>query len=343
MPITTRISDWYTNLSARKKWFVRLLAVLTLALIVIYIWFMPLRLIRMDLPIATSSDLAREGSHELWEALHGDDIRNLDAVIEKLTRAYEVADTDETLISLLGGAHIWRFSLRNRLGKTSAEMKNDLELGAMYAERNMKLYPDNRTSTAPSMAATSNWQLAVINDDQALMGDTHMKVLANAEIWPEFAAYMQGWILAAMLAPSDEFYSTDHLGYMFMLDQCAGFRLPDAVKFNKLMHSMYSVKSLTKPECYNNTIAPHSIEGTLLSMGDSWVKEGKFELARTWYNNAKTSPTYDDWRYKEILEDRLARLDYFQSKFVADSGKLDIEEPAMSYQSEISCGICHTH
>lgn len=343
MPITARLSDWYTNLSTHKKWIVKLLGVLTLVLIVAYIWFMPLRLIHMDLPIATSSDLARQGSHELWTALHGDDISNLEAIIEKLTRAYEVNDTDETLIALLGGAHIWRFSMRNRLGKTAEEMQKDLELGVMYAERNMKLYPENRTSTAPSMAATSNWQLAVINDDQKLLDTTHMKILANSEIWPEFAAFMQGWILAAMLEPSDEFYATDHLGYMFMLDQCAGFRLPDAVKFNKFMHSMYSIKSLTKPECYNNTIAPHSIEGTLLSVGDAWVKEGKYDLASVWYNNAKTSPTYDSWKYKDLLEDRLARLEYFENKFVADSGKLDVEEPAMSYQSEISCGLCHTH
>jgi hypothetical protein len=303
---------------------------------------MPLRLIPMELPVATSSDLARESSHELWDALHGDDISNLDAIIEKLTRAYEIGDTDETLIALLGGAHIWRFSMRNRLGKTPEELRRDLELGAMYAERNMELYPEHRTSTAPSMAATANWQLAVMDGNQDRLDNTHMKILANSEIWPEFAAFMQGWILAAMLEPGDEFYATDHLGYMFMLDQCAGFRLPDAVKFNKFMHSVYSVKSLTKPECYNNTIAPHSIEGTLLSMGDSWVKEGKFDYARTWYNNAKTSPTYDDWKYKDLLEDRLARLDYFQSKFVADSGNLDVEEPAMSYQSVISCGLCHT-
>ena len=66
MSITARLSDWYTNLSTHKKWFVKLLGVLTLVLIVVYIWFMPLRLIHMDLPIATSSDLARQGSHELW-------------------------------------------------------------------------------------------------------------------------------------------------------------------------------------------------------------------------------------------------------------------------------------
>lgn len=296
----------------------------------------------MDLPIANSSAIATEASHELWEMLHSDDATGLDQVIEKLRSGYALHQDDEVLNSLLGGAHIWRFQLRNRLGKTAEEMKGDLVEGLRYSEANMKLFPDNLESTAPSMAATANWQLGVLNDDKALLNRTHLHILANAEIWPEFAAFMQGWVLAAMLDPQDPFYKTDHLGYQFMLDQCAGFKLPAEIKFTKFLHSMYSLKSLTKPECYNNSIAPHSIEGTLLSVGDAWLKEGNIERAVLWYNNAKTSPTFDSWKYKPELLARIADPEKYESIFKADNGKLDVGVDAMSYQAEFSCGLCHT-
>ncbi len=342
MPFTSRLSDWYTNLGRKGKWVVKLLLLLIVLMVIVYHFFLPLKSISMDLPIAKSSPIAIEASHELWDMLHADDATNLDAVIQKFTQAYELDQNDEVLNSLIGGAHIWRFSLRNRLGVKAESLREDLDRGLYYSEQNMKLFPENRTSTAPSMAATVNWQLGVLDNDAELITNTHFRILANSQVWPEFAAFMQGWILAAMLDPEDPFYKTDHLGYQFMLDQCAGFQLPKDIKFTKFLHSMYSLKSLTKPECYNNTIAPHSIEGTLLSVGDAWLKENNIERATLWYNNAKTSPTFDDWKYKPALQDRIDRPEYYRDKFLADNGKLDVEEPAMSYQSVISCGLCHT-
>lgn len=127
------------------------------------------------------------------------------------------------------------------------------------------------------------------------------------------------------------------------MSSCAGVNLPPKLKFTKFVHTAYGLKSIATPVCYNNPVAPHSIEGTLFSIGDAWLKEGELERAKLWYENPQTSPTYDTWKYQHMLEDRLARLEFFRDKFRADSGKLDVEEPAMSGQSGISSGICHTY
>lgn len=342
MAFTLRLSDWYTNLGRGWKWFVRLLLLILLLLLIAWFFFLPLKTISMELPVAKSSSLATEASHELWESLHADDSSNLDSIIEKLTAAYELHQDDEILNSLIGGAHIWRFSLRERLGKTAAEMKSDLIAGHKYSADNVRLFPHNRTSTARSMVAHVDWQLAVIEGNEPLADQSHLQMLANSQSWPEFAGFVQGWAIAALMEPSDQYYRTAALGYEFMLNQCAGFRLPAEIKFTKFTHSLYSLKSVFNPVCYNNTIAPHSIEGTLLSIGDAWLKQGNIERALLWYHNAATSPTYPTWKYKEQLQDRIERPEFYRDKFVADSGKLDVEEPAMSYQSVYSCGLCHT-
>ena len=111
MPFTSRLSDWYTNLGRKGKWVVKLLLLLIVLMVIIYHFFLPLKSISMDLPIAKSSPIAIEASHELWDMLHADDATNLDAVIQKFTQAYELDQNDEVLNSLIGGAHIWRFSL----------------------------------------------------------------------------------------------------------------------------------------------------------------------------------------------------------------------------------------
>jgi len=343
MPITLRISDWYTNLGRGGKWSVKLGLLLFLLLLIAYIFFLPLKTVSMALPIAKSSPLATEASHELWESLHNDNSDDLEAIIAKLTSAYELHQDDEILNSLLGGAHIWRFGLRERFGKKASEMTDDLLAGRKYSADNVRLFPDNRTSTAPSMVAHVNWQLAVIEKDEPLLAEqSHLQMLANSQSWPEFAGFVQGWAISALLKPDNQYYPTAELGYEFMLNTCAGFRLPAKIKFNKFLHSVYSLKSIFNPVCYNNTIAPHSIEGTLLSIGDSWLKQGNIERAQLWYHNASTSPTFDTWKYREQLQDRQARPEFYRDKFVADSGKLDVTEPAMSYQSVISCGLCHT-
>jgi hypothetical protein len=73
-----------------------------------------------------------------------------------------------------------------------------------------------------------------------------------------------------------------------------------------------------------------------------YVKMGQFDQARIWYGNAQASPTYKDWRYRVVVQQRLASdFKALQAKFAADSGKLDVDDPALSFQSTMACASCH--
>lgn len=342
MNVITRASDWFTNLPRRRRICVRVAAAAIVVLAVVYVFFMPLRQVPMEVPIAKSSKEAERASQEFWRIFWADDHRPLDGVIDEMTAVLAKHPDDEVLVALLAGAHLWRYQLRSLYGKTAAEMKPDLERTYEYGKWIVDRGPPaDGTSTAPSMMTTAGWQLSVIDSDTESRYHAHIDILENSIVYPAFAGFIQGWLLAAMMPHDDTRYDESHVGYTFMLDSCAGFTLPKNLVFNKLVHTLYGIKSIPTPVCYNNPIAPHSISGTFLSVGDSWLKHGDIAQARRWYEAVKTAPDFATWRYKPVLEARLANLEGLRDKFRKDTARLDVEEPAMMFQSSISCGVCH--
>jgi len=342
MNVITRASDWYTNLTRPRRLVLRIAGALIVVLGVVYVFFMPLRQVPMDVPIAKSSQESERASQHFWRIFWADDDRHLDGVIDELTAALRKHPDDNVLVALLAGAHLWRYQIRGRHGRSAREMKSDLERTYEYGQELTRREPPNDpTSTAPSMMTTAGWQLSVLDEDATRQFHTHIDILENSIVYPAFAGFIQGWLLAAMMQHDDSRYVESQVGYTFMLDTCAGFTLPQDLVFNKLVHTLYGIKSLLEPVCYNNPVAPHSISGTFLSVGDSWLKRGDLAQAKRWYDAIKTAPDYPTWRYKPILEARLADLAGMRDKFRNDTGKLDVAEPAMMFQSSISCGVCH--
>src|SRR5260221_633334 len=60
-----------------------------------------------------------------------------------------------------------------------------------------------------------------------------------------------------------------------------------------------------KRVCWNSWIAPHNFEGFFLNMGDMLVKAGDWQTAQKIYGNAKLTPEYGQWKFRQMLEDRI--------------------------------------
>ena len=60
-----------------------------------------------------------------------------------------------------------------------------------------------------------------------------------------------------------------------------------------------------KRVCWNSWIAPYNFEGFFLNMGDMLVKAGQWQTAEKIYANAKLSSTYDAWKFRSVLADRI--------------------------------------
>ncbi len=340
--LCARLRNWFAHLGPRARRRLNWAGAALVLLAVIYWTGMPLKSVPIERPIARSSAQASAATQRFWQVLHADDAEQIPALLADLNAAYAIQAKDPVLTAILGGTHLWRFQLRQRLGLDLSEQRQDLELAVRFGQEAIAL--DHKPhSTAPSLTAVAQWQLAVLRGNEAALPDVHIQTLENSLLYPQFASFVQGWMLAAMLRPDHPDYKQATEGYRFMIDQCAGFAVPPETRFNKLIHTLYGLKSLFAPDCYNNPLAPHSIEGTFWGIGDAYLKQGNTARARLWYENAQTSPTYPSWRYRDVIEQRLAQVDTLGAKFVADSGKLEVSEPAMAFQSEISCGVCHTH
>jgi hypothetical protein len=342
MTITERLSDWYWNLSLGKRRVVRVLIWMVVLSIPVYVFFMPLEKVWAKTPIADDSPRARAASELFWEVFHAGDVSRSQEAIDSMTAAYAaLPEPGVVLTSMLAGAHLWRFSVRNTLQLSDPQVRAELEAATRYGSRAVQLTQGVAETTAPSILAMAEWLLFVADGQQDSLPRVHADILENSILWPPFHGFMQGWLLAPMYAGDSYFYPTANVGYRFMLDVCAGFKLPQVLHFTKIAHTLYGLKSIPQPVCYNNPIAPHSIEGTLMSIADTYLKAGDLQNAELWYNNAKTSPTYSTWRYQGIVDNRLANLAALRDKFNADTGVLDVTEPAMTLQSDMACGMCH--
>lgn len=344
MTITEKLSDWYWNLSPGKHRLVKVLIWLAIISVPVYIFLMPLKGVPIKVPIGEATPRAIAASELFWEIFHADDLDRSQEAIDSLTAAYaEIDDPGSELTSLLAGAHLWRFMSRNRLDLTAEQMRPELERTLMYGQRVSVLDSALTKTTAPSVLAMAEWLSFSVDGQTDSLSRVHIDILENAITWPPFAGFMQGYLIAPMFAGDSHYYPEAMVGYRFMLDTCASFKLPKMMHFTKIAHTLYGFKSLFAPVCYNNVVAPHSIEGTLFAIADTYLKGGDMESAELWYNNAKTSPTYATWRYQELLDHRLANLEEMRRKFADDSGKLNVTEPAMVMQSEVACGMCHTN
>lgn len=344
MNIFPKLSDWYWNLSRRKKILLRLTLLGLAAVVVVYIVFMPPKSVPMELPIAGKSAAARAATEKWWTVFHADSAEALPEVLAELTAAHDAGPSDPLLSTILAGAHLWRFITRHRTGLSRDEVVEALEASHRYGEEAIRLDPGDDTATAPSIVSLTSWTLNELQGRPEANAAVDIDVLERSLVYPEFAGFIQGWLLGAMHKPGDRYFDQVELGYDVVLDACASpLPIPDPPRFNKLLHTIFALRVCRAPVCYENVAAPHNIEGMFFAMGDAWLKAGDIERARIWYENVKTGPRYDSWKYSELLEDRLSNLERYRRKFLDDTGKiLDVTEPAMQFQSEHSCGVCHT-
>ncbi len=83
------------------------------------------------------------------------------------------------------------------------------------------------------------------------------------------------------------------------------------------------------------------MEGTLLGLGDAYLKQGRIAQARMAYKSIKRCPSYSSWPYQAQLNVRLGNLEPVKNQFRAQTAQLDVLEPAMLFQSSFSCTACH--
>ena len=142
-----------------------------------------------------------------------------------------------------------------------------------------------------------------IHKDEKLTRRGYFLMQGAVRAWPEFNLFTAGYGVSGRPRDSERFKEGLERQWR-TLDLCSGEKIdrsnPDFGKYMSLATS-----EGPKRACWNSWIAPHNFEGFFLNMGDMLVKSGDWQTARKVYANARYSPAYAQWGFRDALEARI--------------------------------------
>jgi hypothetical protein len=286
-------------------------------------------------PEAPGADTTR-GDRILSDALLDGDYDRLPEVIEELTRLSVQHPRDGRLHTMLGLAHLWRVSERERAREPSPRMTEHVVLARHYLDSASALLPDD--ARVHGWSAGARLATATLLDDQRARRDAYFDMHDAISAFPEFNLFSASFVFSRLPA-DDPKYVPEVVEPMFeAFERCYGPAEDWAAKRAALAAAMAEPVQTSGPErvCYPSPRAPHNIEGFFVHFGDALSKAGRLEDARQAWTLATVAPSYERWPYRAELEARIG--DPQAHARIARAGQ---KGEGMMITSRISCSGCH--
>jgi hypothetical protein len=287
-----------------------------------------------------------EAHGNMMDQLHQGNYDSIPSVLNKLYEALKIRPDDPQLTADLGFVYLWRFSERGRKPAV-AGIENSIYLSNYYFREAINRNPhDPRLKGFQS--ATEICQGALSKDlNRIRIG--YADGYAAIREWPQFNKFALSLVSSQL--NKNSFLFRQAVGYQWeLLDDCSCKSLekktvldsPEKV-FPELINEVKNTKDpLIKRACWNTEIAPHNFEGFLLNFGDMLVKAGKLEEARTIYSAARLSPSFAEWAYRDVLEERINDMNGNKKAFARRPDLLlDTDDRQIFINSVFSCTACH--
>ena len=286
-------------------------------------------------PHSSRTELARAARDAFWNALYDADYGSLPRVRMLLTAAYLENPRDPDLPLLLAHAHLWTLAERTRLEEIEASITDHAILADRYFGEALVLRPDD--------ARIHGWQGAVklalgdLHRDERSTREGYYQLLRGAREYPEFNLFSAAYPLSQL--PRDNPRFDEGVEYTWdTLEACIGGDF-DREAFAYGAYMPEATERGVKRVCWSTQLVPHNFEGFFLNMGDMLAKQGSAEEARRAYETARLSPSYETWRYADVLDERLEDLDARVALFARATGEHD--EPEIMFNSPYACVGCH--
>jgi hypothetical protein len=286
-------------------------------------------------PSTVVSQKAKEANAKFWDAFHGGRYEQIPQVLEALTAAYIENPRDAETAAHIGFSHIWRLTEQVRLETPSAAITDHIVLSRKYFAEAVRLAPDDWRFRG--FLASVELAEGSLHGDEKLARRGYFDLMKAIKGWPEFNLFTAGYVMSH-LPVGDNRYA-DAVDYQWQnLDVCAEEKVDRrTAQFDKYMAKETTTGS--KRPCWNSWIAPHNFEGFFLNMGDMIVKQGNPTTARLVYANARLSKTFQQWAFKDVLEDRIVQ---------AEENVVPFRKPqpgektrTMMFMSTLACTGCH--
>ena len=270
-----------------------------------------------------------------WNTLHGAQYDQISPALEAETAAYLQNPNDAVTAAPVGWLHIWRISERHRLASVPATITDDATLSRQYFEPAVALNPEEARFLG--FLASATLAEGNIHHDELETRHGYFMLLDSIKAWPEFNLFTAGYVMSSQPVESERFKQA--LDWQWQtLDICVGEKVDRKTAAYAKYMKLETDKG-AKRVCWNSWIAPHNFEGFFLNMGDMQVKAGDWQLGRQLYANAKLSPTYAQWNYRQVLDDRIRDAQQNVAAFNAPQGAPK-GNPMMG-ASAFACVACH--
>ena len=280
---------------------------------------------------STRTELATRADALFWATFHGGRYAQIPAALEALTGAYLADPGDAVSAAHIAWLHIWRLSERNRLAAVPTTITDDAVLARRYFQEAVDLKAAEPRYLG--FLASATLAEGAIHHDERLTRRGYFMMLDAIKAWPEFNLFTAGYVLSTEPADSKNFRQAVDWQWQDV-DACIGEKIdranPDLARFMHL-----ATTAGQKRTCWNSWIAPHNFEGFFLNMGDMLVKAGDWQTGRRLYENARLSPVYSQWPFRDVLEERIRNAPANTPAFRTPANKF------MMADSAFSCMACH--
>ena len=283
------------------------------------------------------SDAAVRADALFWRTLHAGDYDNIGAALNALQAAYLADPADAVTAAHIGWMHIWRLGESARLDDAPAVITDEAVLARRYFQEAVDLNPHEARYLGFLAGATL--AEGSIHKDEKLTRRGYYLLLDGIDAWPEFNLFTGGYVMSPLPSESPQFKQALEWQWR-TLDLCIGEKLNRAdPNFAKFMAQ--ATTEGKKRVCWNSWIAPHNMEGFFLNMGDMLVKAGNWQSARQIYANARLSTSYGQWKFRDVLGQRIANAQSNVALFNAAQPGADRTHQRMMSDTPFSCVGCH--
>jgi hypothetical protein len=279
-------------------------------------------------------------TRDFWRALHSGDYAAIPELLRRHKQHYLAQPGDVTTAAHIGFLHIWRAAESGRLPKDSrsATQLDDMILARSFFSEASQLNP--RDARFQGFHAAAAMGTADLHKDEASIRKGYYAMHRAVDQWPEFNLFTKGYVLSQMAHASDLF--AEGLEDQWKtLELCAEQKI-DRGNVDFAPYMKQATTKGPKRACWNSAIAPHNFEGFFLNMGDMLVKAGDIKTARQIYAQAKLSPTYKQWPYATLLEERIKNADKNVQPFqIPRETTVPDDTPKIMFLSNVACMACH--
>jgi hypothetical protein len=296
---------------------------------------MAIRSAPAKVPSAARTATARGADDVFWQTFHAGQYDKIPAALDAVQRAFLQDPADAVTAAHIGWLHVWRLAERARLNPVSATITEDAVLSRRYFEEALRLNP--RDARYLGFYGALLLSEGTIFKDEKLARRGYFTLRDSIKAFPEFNYFTAGYVMSGLPFDSPRF--REAIEYQWLnLDVCLGEKI-DRMRpsYAKYMHR--ETKEGPKRVCWNSWIAPHNFEGFFLNFGDMLVKAGQPDIATAIYANAKLTPDYAMWPYRDVLEDRMRNAARYVQTF--RHGQPSNTEPRIMSQTHFNCMGCH--